>query len=149
MEKQLYEITINSSVDYEGKLNNHDDYIRMLSILERKCSFIGIDSFHEIVKKFDGDIIKTEKSSSWWGIETSFVNTLYYIKASKELFDYLGKYETFCKSINYKVEETNFGISDIAFFDENDNILLRTNTHEGFIFVDESIDKLFRINDNV
>ena len=122
----------------------------MLDILEKKCSFIGIGSMdyrhHEIVEKFNSNIIKKEKSSSWWGTKTSFIYTLYYIKTSKELFDYLRKYETFCKSVNYKAKETNFGVDDIAFFDKNDNLLLRTTTHEGFIFVDESIDKLFQNN---
>ena len=144
MEKKLYEITINNSVNYDGKLNNHEDYQKMLKILEKECSFIGIDSEHEIVVKHNKDIIKIEKSSSWWGIETSYINTLYYIKASEALFKDLSKYETFCKTINYEAQKTDFGANDIAFFDKNDNILLITNTHEGFISVDERIDKLFQ-----
>ena len=42
------------------------------------------------------------------------------------------------------VEITDFGYNDIAFFDDNNNILLRTNTHEGFVIVNEYIDKLYR-----
>ena len=149
MKEKLYKIKINNPVDYEKKLNDHKDYIKMLNILEKKCDFIGIDSNHEIINEFKDDIIKIEKSNTWWGIETSYIETLYYIKASKELFEFLSKYETFCKYItDYKygdyVEETSFGVNDIAFFDKDCNILLRTNTHEGFVFVDVSIDKLFR-----
>ena len=68
------------------------------------------------------------------------------VRLDTKYCDYLRKYETFCKSVNYKAKETNFGVDDIAFFDKNDNLLLRTTTHEGFIFVDESIDKLFQNN---
>lgn len=149
MKKDLYKIRLNNSVNYEGKLNDHKDYIKMLTILEKKCDFIGITFEHEIVKEFKNDIIQVEKSNTWWGIETSFVETLYYIKASKKLFEFLSKYETFCKYIvDFKngdyVEETSFGVEDIAFFDKECNLLLRTNTHEGFIFVDKSIDELFK-----
>ena len=154
MEKDLYKVMIKNIIDYEGKLNNHSDYIKMLKILENTCSFIGIASEHEITDKFKNDIIKTEESTNWWGVKTSFTTTLYYIKNSKELFDFLRKYETFCKTVSHKnnfskteyikVERTNFGYNDIAFFDKNYNILLRTNTHEGFIFVSDNIDELFR-----
>ena len=149
MREDLYKIRLNNSVNYEGKLNDHKDYIKMLNILEKECDFIGIDSEHEIVIKFKDDIIKIEKSNTWWGIETSFIATLYYIKSSKKLFECLNKYETFCKYIvdfehgDY-VEETSFGVNDIAFFDKDYNLLLRTNTHEGFIFVNQSIDELFK-----
>ena len=66
------------------------------------------------------------------------------------------KYETFCKTIVYKnklfnyetlqAETTDFGVDDIAFFDSDDNILLATVTHEGFIYVAYVVDKEFQIN---
>ncbi len=148
---KLSDITIENLIDYTGCLNNHEEYLKMLNILERKCDFIGITLRHEIVKKFSDDIICVEKSSFWWGIESSPLN-IFYIKSSKELFEFLRKYETFCKYSFGSIEEgkfdsvetTSFGYSDIAFFDKDKHLLLRTNTHEGYIFVDQSIDKLFK-----
>ncbi len=154
MSKKLYKIVVKNTIHYDEKLNNHEDYLKMLNILEKKSDFIGIAGKHEITDKFKSDIIKIEKSSSWWTEETSYVELIYYIKASSELFAFLRKYETFCKTIVYKnkyfnyetleTETTDFGEDDIAFFDSDCNILLATVTHEGFIYVAENIDKLFK-----
>ena len=156
MKEDLYKITLKNTVDYEGKLNNHEDYLKILYLLEKKSDFIGIAGKHEITDKFKNDIIKIEKSSSWWTEETSYVECIYYIKASSELFDFLRKYETFCKTIVYKnkyfnyetlqAETTDFGVDDIAFFDSDCNILLATVTHEGFIHVSADVDKEFQAN---
>ncbi|MBO5375997.1 MAG: hypothetical protein J6A52_04010 [Bacilli bacterium] len=78
----------------------------------------------------------------------SYIETIAYIKSSKELFDYLKKYERFYKYIlteqeSIVIEETNFGTSDIAFFDNEDNILLGTCAHEGFTYVTRSIHEEF------
>lgn len=142
---------VKNLVDYIGKLNEHNEYLKMLDILEKKCDYVGITYYHEIVKKFEKDIIKHDKTFSWWGIETSLLTDLYYIKASKELFEFLKSYETFCKYIfgDYEkrtadvVKLTSFGPSDIAFFDKDNNILLRTNTHEGFVYVSQDVDKTY------
>ena len=156
MGKKLYNIIVKNTVHYDGKLNNHEDYLKMLDILEKKSNYIGIIDEHEITKKFKKDIFKVERSSSWWTEETSCVETIYYIKASSELFEFLRQYETFCKTIIYKNkffnyetlqgETTDFGVDDIAFFDSGDNILLATVTHEGFIYVATDVDKEFQLN---
>ena len=151
METKYSEKMIDNVVDFTGKLNNHENYLKMLDILEKKCSFIGISKNHKIIDIFNNFIISIEKSYTWWGIETSYLETLYYIKTSKELFNFLRKYDTFCKYIigsfemmkSDEVVLTEFGQNDIAFFDDNEKILLRTNTHEGFIFVNKNIDELF------
>ena len=155
MTNKICEIEIGKSADYEGKLNEHKDYLKMLEILEKECSFIGITEDHEIIDNFKQDIIKSEKTNTWWGITVSYTNTIYYIKSSKELFEYLKKYETLCKTVRKKMkildieyetdctELTNFGVNDICFYDTNQKVLLRTNTHEGFIFVEEEIDKKY------
>ena len=91
-------------IDYTGKLNNHEEYIKILQK----------------------------------------------IKASKELFDYLTQYETFCKYYEYGTtpkslsrgdysEITDFGYDDIAFYDKKDEILLCTTTHEGYISISDAI----------
>lgn len=144
-------------VDYTGRLNDHKSYLKMLKVLERKCQYIAIDGSHEIIDEFQNDIIKYENSSTRWGTWTSIKSKVTFIKASKKLFEYLKKYETFCKYItNVKkvtlgieyicddVEITSFGYNDIAFYDENYAILLCTNTHEGFINVRDDIDEDFR-----
>jgi hypothetical protein len=156
--KKLCEITIENSVDYEGKLNNHKDYVKLLDIIEKKCEFIGITSEHEIIEKFKKDIICSEKTQEWWGIWKSYEEEISFIKSSKEMFEYLKKYETFCKTeekkmkigdiefSNYVAELTEFGFNDIAFYDKNKKILLRTNTHEGFIDISEEIHNEFSTN---
>ena len=144
------------NVDYIGKLNDHESYLKMLNVLERKCKYIAIDSSHEIIDAFQNDIIKYEQSNTIWGTWTSIKFKVTFIKTSKELFEYLKKYETFCKYItNVKkeffgveyicdnVEITSFGCNNIAFYDENNSVLLCTNTHEGFIDVRDDIDEDF------
>lgn len=149
MENELVKIKILNQVDYSGKLNKHQDYLKMLNILEEKCNYIGITYDHELVKMFEKDIIQTTNTNEWWGIETSITATVTFIKTSKELFAQLKKYETFCKYEDTQylfddpVKLTEYGISDIAFYNNQNNILLRTNTHEGFIDVTEQIDKEF------
>lgn len=135
-------------IDYSGKLNNHDQYVKILKKLEEKCTYIEIVHLderknNELVEKFNGDILEIKKVSKWWGTETSSTNNLYKIKATKELFTYLEKYETFCKyhlseNGNYN-EITDFGFDDIAFYDKNNNYLLFTTTHEGDIAINQEL----------
>ena len=136
-------------IDYTGKLNNHDDYIQILNKLEQKCSYIEVvildkRKSNELVEEFKHDIIETKKVSKWWGTETNSQNNLYKIKSSKGLFEYLSKYETFCKYIENEKkgdypEATDFGIDDIAFYDEFNNYLLYTTTHEGEIIINKEL----------
>lgn len=148
MEKKYSEIRIKDLVSYDDKLNKYEDYVKMLNILEKKCAFIGITYEHEIIEKFKDDIFQIEKTNNWWACIVSYIETIAYIKSSKELFDYLKKYERFYKYIlteqeSIVIEETSFGTSDIAFFDNEDNILLGTCTHEGFTYVTRSIHEEF------
>ena len=62
------------------------------------------------------------------------------INYSNELFKYLKTKETFCKFATLPekgdvVNFTDFGLDDIAFFDESTFPLLFTTTHEGYIYV--------------
>ena len=45
-----------------------------------------------------------------------------------------------------KIEDTYFGTSDIAFFDNKENILLGTCTHEVFTKVEKDIAEEFNKN---
>ena len=135
--------------DYTGKLNNHRKYLKVLNVLEKETKYIEIvlideKETNDLVEKFKQDIISTEFVSSWWGTETEAKNKLVKINASKELFEYLKQFETFCKYKSSLLrgdysEITNFGDDDIAFYDENDEILLCTTTHEGYIMINDKL----------
>lgn len=133
-------------MDYTGLLNEHDKYLNVLDKLEKKTDYIEIvlidgKDTNEFVDYFNDDIFKVDYVSSWWGTEIVGKNKLVRIKSSKNLFGRLREYETFCKcyeSLNGDYNEiTNFGYDDIAFYDKDNNILLCTTTHEGFIMFDE------------
>lgn len=142
-------------IDYTGKLNNHQEYINILDKVELKCKYIEIvvidgRKSNELIDKFNEDILDIRKVSRWWGTETNSLNYLYKIKSSKEFFVYLRKYDTFCKYYEYGStkesfdrgdysEITDFGCDDIAFYDENNNYILFTTTHEGNIAVNVEI----------
>lgn len=142
-------------VDYTGKLNNHEEYIAALELIQTNCEYIEmviIDGrkSNKLIDKFNDDILERKKVSKWWGTETKGSNYLYKIIASKKLFEYLKNFETFCKYYEYRSnneslrrgdysETTDFGMDDIAFYDNNENCLLCTTTHEGYIAINEKI----------
>lgn len=142
-------------MDYTGKLNNHKDYINFLEKIKEKCEYIEIvvidgRKSNDLVNEFKEDILDIKKVYEWWGTKTNKKNNLYKIKCSEKIFIKLKTYDTFCKYFQYGTtseslikgdyaELTNFGIDDIAFYDSNDNCLLCTTTHEGYIFIDKNI----------
>jgi len=139
--------------DYTGKLNDHDSYLKMLRQLQSRCTFVEIVLIegeledHALIQTFQKDIETVRLVSKWWGTTTTRKNKLVRIRASKELFQYLKRFETFCKyyeadlsdktSTCYedRQEITDFGYDDIAFYNEKNEILLCTTTHEGYLFV--------------
>ena len=139
-------------IDYRNKLNTHDEYLKILEILRKKCEHIeliiidGKDKYsNPIVREFKDDIVLVKKD--YCGYST--LNDVVYIKATKNFFDYLTRYETFCKyyyahtkenNDSYdKCENTNFGYDDIVFFDKEGNVLLFTTTHECNISISEKL----------
>jgi len=93
-------------IDYTGKLNDHEKYIEIINKIKIKCNYIEIviidgKKSNELVDNFSKDIIETKRVSSWWGTKINKKNNLYKIKATNNLFDYLEKYETFCKYFEY------------------------------------------------
>lgn len=142
-------------VDYTGMLNENERYLKILDKIERNCQYIEIviidgKKSNKLVEKFKDDIFDTNKVSEWWGTKTKGSNYLYKIYSSKELFGYLRGFETFCKYYEYGTTEeslrrgdysvdTDFGIDDIAFYDKDCNCLLCTTTHEGYIFINETL----------
>lgn len=134
-------------LDYTGKLNSHDEYLRIVKCLENKCKYIEYvlvdEDDKEFAERFESLIISEKFKNRWWGTKSSGKSKIYTLKASKEIFKYLKQFETFCKytvSDNGDIaEETDFGINDIAFFDDKDVPLLFTTTHEGYIMLREDL----------
>ena len=138
-------------IDYTGKLNNHKQYIDILNKLKPHCKYIEIviidgRKSNKLIEKFTNDILEVKKVSKWWETETKGSNYLYKINFSEELFEYLKQFETFCKYYEYGSnneslirgdysEITDFGLDDIAFYNENNECLLCTTTHEGYIAI--------------
>ena len=131
-------------VDYTGKINSHDEYLEILKKLEKKSQYIEYvlvdESDTKFIEKFKDLIISMTPKNKWWGTKTGGRGRqVYKIKSSKEIFRYLNKIETFCKcivSIHGDIaESTDFGINDIAFFDDSGTPLLFTTTHEGYITI--------------
>ena len=129
-------------VDYTGKINSHGEYIEILKKLEKKSQFIEYvlvdETDTKFIENFRNLIISMTSKNKWWGTKTRGKGRqIYKIKSSKEIFQYLSKFENFCKytvSIYGDiVESTDFGINDIAFFDDSEIPLLFTTTHEGYI----------------
>ena len=144
--------------DYTGKLNDHESYLDILNRIDKKCEYIEVvildeKESNDLIEKFRNDIISVKKVKEWWGTEVVSLepcNYLYRLKYSKKLYNYLSKFETFCKYFEYGTtkksleygdyrEITDFGMDDIAFYDHNGNYLLWTTTHEGYILVNDKI----------
>lgn len=144
--------------DYTGKLNDHESYLDILNRIDKKCEYIEVvildeKESNDLIEKFRNDIISVKKVKEWWGTEVVSLepcNYLYRLKYSKKLYNYLSKFETFCKYFEYGTtkksleygdyrEITDFGMDDIAFYDQNGNYLLWTTTHEGYILVNDKI----------
>lgn len=134
-------------VDYTGKCNRHEDYLQVIKQLERKCRYIEYVLVNEedrtFLERFEGSVISSSWKNKWWGTESSQKSRVYRMNASSGLFQYLKGVETFCRYIVSDQgdfsEETEFGINDIAFFDEKELPLLFTTTHEGYITVREDL----------
>lgn len=140
-------VIIMKLVDYTGKLNNHKEYLQIINQLENKCKHIEYVLVNEdetkFIENFENLIISSESKNKWWGTKSSHNNKVYKIKASHGIFKYLKQFETFCKytvSDNGDiVEDTDFGINDIAFFDDKDMPLLFATTHEGYITIRDDL----------
>ena len=134
--------------DLSGKINDSIKYNKILDLIEDRCNYIEIVLIsnrknNELAELFKKDIILKENVSKWWGTESTGKHILYRIKSSKELFAKLRQYETLCKyyeSDNGDYSKTtSFGQDDIAFFDDKEEPLLFTTTHEGYIYLREDI----------
>jgi len=130
-------------VDYTGKLNNHDDYLHVLKHLEHSCKYLEYVLVDEadtaFLKQFEHLILTSKQKNKWWGTKSGGKSKWYRLKSSQDVFRYCKQFATFCKYINTDMGdvaiETDFGINDIAFFDDHELPLLYTTTHEGYIMI--------------
>ncbi len=132
--------------DYSDRVNNHEDYLKLLNNLEKKTreiEYVLIDDDQTFVNAFSQEILFMNLKRKWWGTKSSHQNKVYRLKATKDIFRYLRRFETFCKyEISEKgdqVIETDFGINDIAFFDSQKEPLLYVTAHEGYIMIREDL----------
>ncbi len=129
------------------KLNERSEYIKMLDKLATAAKFIEYVLIDEddtgLVDLMQEDIYAQKLANKWWGTKTSQRCRLYRIKATPKLFSYLKRFSTFCilKTGEYGdyAETTDFGINDIAFFDDKPEPILYTTTHEGYIALRKDI----------
>lgn len=136
-------------LDYTGELNEHNKYLTVIKYLENKSKYLEyviIDKDDQkLVEEFANLIISEKLKNKWWGTKSSGKNKVYRLNVSKEIFKYLRNFETFCRLTSSNqgdiVKETNFGINDIAFFDDEDLPLLYTTTHEGYITIRDDLFK--------
>ena len=134
-------------IDYTGKINSHGEYLSIVKLLEKKSKYIEYVLVDEedtrFLDKFKDLIIAMTYKNKWWGTKSSRRHKVYKIYPSKEIFMYIKNFETFCKyhvTMNGDiVENTDFGINDIAFFDGEASPLLYTTTHEGYIVIREDL----------
>lgn len=142
-------------IDYTGKLNEHEKYLEMLNVLDKRCNYIEIvitdgSRNNHIVDKFSKDVISYRSVSMWWCTVTKKSHYLFKIKYTNKLSDYLRTFETFCKYYEYGSNEetlrrgdygetTDFGVDDIAFYDKNGVCLLNTTTHEGYVSINSEL----------
>lgn len=139
-------------IDITGKLNNHDDYLKVLKVLKKRTKYIEIvlidqKKTNHLIEKFSNDILLEKKVNNWWNTKTTGENKLIRIKATKELFKYLEQFETFCKYLTSEkygeyAKMTDFQDDDIAFYDEDGKYLLFTTTHEGYIYICQDLIKI-------
>ena len=142
-----YEYNSAEFVDYTGKLNSHADYLNVIKLLKQKSKYMEYVLVDEddtrIIDRFKDFVRSIQHKNEWWGTKSSKRSKVYRLMVSKELFQYLQKFETFCKYTvsDYEdvVENTDFGMNDIAFFDNKNLPLLFTTTHEGYITVQNDL----------
>lgn len=134
-------------VDYSGKLNSRADYLNMIKLLKQKSEYIEYVLVDEddtrIIDRFKDLVVSIQPKNKWWGTKSSKKSKVYKLTVSKELFQYLQRFETFCKYIVSNegdiVDYSDFGINDIAFFDDKELPLLFTTTHEGYITIRDDL----------
>ena len=126
--------------------NQYLDILNKIRKATAKIVIVQIDGLKE-----DDPVVETAKQlmilekqeivDKWFGtIAPGRKAVQYTFQKKREFFGYLSTFESFfiVKSENpYVVEETDFGMDDIAFLDQNGELLFYTTTHEGYAYLNE------------
>ena len=128
----------------ELKLTSHDQYLKLLKLLEREATIIeivqinGDDQNDPIIKAAQPYIIRKQNVNQWLGTLRKGAGVpKYTLRAEKPFFGFLQRYEgVFFNEMDKRgcdtVRETDFGQDDIAFFNRKGEPLFYTTTHEGY-----------------
>lgn len=129
------------------RLISHKQYLKLLDVLEKRTRTIEIvqicdeDLDEPLIKAAMPYLIKKERVNKWHGTRRGGCGApKFTIRADKELFNHLRKYESFFRSMTDEnrleyVRETDFGLDDIAFLDSGGAALFYTTTHEAYAYI--------------
>ena len=129
------------------QLISHKQYLKLLDVLEKRTRTIEIvqicdeDLDEPLIKAAAPYLIKKERVNKWHGTKRGGRGApKFTIRADKEFFKHLRKYESFFRSITDEnrfeyVRETDFGLDDIAFIDSGGAVLFFTTTHEAYAYI--------------
>ncbi|WP_426351102.1 hypothetical protein ACPWSR_07715 [Alloiococcus sp. CFN-8] len=127
-------------------LTSHEQYLDILKKLKSKTAYIVLVQIDgedkndlNLVKALKQmELIGTKKVNEWLGTRTrGFPAVRYIFKFDERYIKYLSNFDSFFFNTTDKwsydaVEKTDFGFDDIAFLDENRQVLFYTTTHEGY-----------------
>ena len=123
-------------IDYTGKLNTHEDCLKVIEKLEKVCQYVEYETF---CKYFFSDeeieeieITEKELEEFFAGLDDADYD------AEEEAADETDEDEVDI-FIGDRSETTDFGYDDIAFYDKDNRCLLNTTTHEGYIMIDDDL----------
>lgn len=130
-------------------LKSRSQYLDILNTIRNDTAKIiivqidGEDKKDPIVNKAK-EMMTLEKQEivcKWFGtIAPGRAAVRYTFLKKREFFDYLSSFESFFIVLSekpYRVKKTDFGFDDIAFSDNNGELLLFTTTHEGYAYLNK------------
>lgn len=135
------------------EIKNHQEYIDILNKLKEKTKYIilvqinGYDEDDEIVV-YANSVMELEQKREvrkWLGTVTRGGKAVQYTYVvSKAFFKYLYGFSSFffnttSREGGFQVIDTEFGLDDIAFLDQDRNVLFYTTTHEGYANIEKGL----------
>ena len=148
-------------------LFSHAQHLEILKKIKPFTKYVEIATPYrdgddeELIVALRPFLIETKKTKEWTGTRTwsEMATSLYRYNCNDELFRILSEYESFFISVNiqkisnyvkqicgavnvgyWQAYGTSFGDIDIAFFDENNEELFSTTTHEGIAIINEKFE---------
>lgn len=141
-------------MNYESlTLTDHEQYLRLLSVLEKETAVIeivqicGENANEPLIKAAVPFLTKKENVNKWYGTKSGGMGVpKFTVRADKAVFAHLRKYEHFFINSRDKhgwdkVIETDFGLDDIAFLGKSRELLFFTTTHEGYATIADILSK--------